>query len=160
MTFSQHTYVQNVLRHYRLNDIQQGDPNEGDWHQAHYPRPRCLGSHETVLLLKQHHAVQGVLQSEEFQTCCLLGWEKEFVVGTKYEPLFYKWMRAQRVAAGHSSGWKPIIVTTPEGEEIYFKQMKLACEKFNLHYSLLTEVAKGRRPHTKGYTVRYVEEAH
>lgn len=85
---SQHTYVKNVLKYYEDNDIQPGDPNEGVWHQAHFPLPKCLGS-QTVLLLREHHAVQGVLQSEEFQTPCIWNWEKDYLDGWLLERFHY-----------------------------------------------------------------------
>lgn len=163
--FSHHTYVQKVLTHYKRQDIQQGDPNEGIWHQAHYPQPSCLGGQTVVLLLREHHAVQGVLQSEEYQTPCVFGWERKIVAGTIYEPLFEKWITIQRQIAGRERGrirgltqHKSIILTTPTGDKLFFYRMKHACEKFDLHSGQLSAVAKGRRPHHKGFTARYVEE--
>jgi len=168
--FCHHTYVEKVLNHYKMTDIQQGDPNEGVWHRAHYPQPRHLGSLE-ILLLEQHHAVQGVLQSEEQQHPCIFGWERKFVTNTPYMPLFEKWITIQRANAGRASNGgkigglvrgrtqhKSIILTTPYGDEIYFYRMKQACEKFDLHSGQLSAVAKGNRPHHKHFTARYVEE--
>ena len=164
MELCQNTYVQKILTHYKRQDIQQGDPNEGIWHQAHYPQPSQLGN-QTILLLREHHAIQGVLQSEEYQMPCVFGWERKFVVGTIYEPLFEKWIRIQRQIAGRERGrirgltqHKSIILTTPAGNELFFYRMKHACEKFDLHSGQLSAVAKGRRPHHKGFTARYVEE--
>ena len=85
---SHRTYVQKVLKHYKDNDIVQGDPNEGVWHHAHYPLPKHLGN-QTVLLLREHHAVQGVLQSEEFQTPCIWNWEKDYLDGWLLERFHY-----------------------------------------------------------------------
>jgi len=161
---SQNTYVQKVLNYYKIHDIQQGDPNEGIWHRAHYPLPSRSGN-QTILLLPEHHAVQGVLQSEEYQVPCVFGWERKFVKGTIYGALFEKWIFIQRQTAGRDGGrirgltqHKSIILTTPDGKELFFYRMKHACEKFDLHSGQLSAVAKGRRPHHKGFTARYVEE--
>lgn len=81
MGLSQHTYVEKVLKYYKDNDIQPGDPNEGSWHRAHYPGPKCLGYSQEILLLEEHHAVQGVLQSEEYGVCCLSSWEYKYLDG-------------------------------------------------------------------------------
>ena len=91
-------YVSGVLSFYHENDIRPGDPNEGVWHLAHYPLPRCLGGQEEILLLEEHHAVQGVLQSEEYQHCCVFNWEKKFLTGY-YLDLFNKWR--SKVAREH-----------------------------------------------------------
>lgn len=72
-------YVSGVLFYYQQNDIQPGDPNEGAWHEAHYPTPKCLGGTETIWLLKEHHAIQGVLQSEEFGCMCFAMWERDYL---------------------------------------------------------------------------------
>jgi hypothetical protein len=83
-------YVSGVLFYYQQNDIIPGDPNEGEWHEAHYPTPKCLGGNETILLLKEHHAVQGVLQSEEFQRCCFGPWEKDYL-SDELLVIYYRW---------------------------------------------------------------------
>lgn len=85
-------YVSGVLFYYQQNDIQPGDPNEGIWEEAHYPEPKRLGGTETVWLLKQHHAVQGVLQSEEYQCCCVSGDYMKYVRGTEYEKRMSWWL--------------------------------------------------------------------
>jgi len=67
---SQHTFLKRILNYYKENDIQQGDPNEGKWEEAHYPLPKHLGGQIVVLLLHEHHQIQGLLQSEESGSCC------------------------------------------------------------------------------------------
>lgn len=67
---NQHDYIQGCLAYYKANDIQVGDPHEGDWEEAHYPTPKWAGGTETVLLLHDHHQIQGVLQSVEFSRPC------------------------------------------------------------------------------------------
>lgn len=88
-------YVSGVLFYYQQYDIQPGDPNEGDWDHAHYPIPERLGGVETILLLRQHHAVQGALQSEEFNCCCLSRFQVKYVENTPYRQLYTKWLSIQ-----------------------------------------------------------------
>jgi hypothetical protein len=99
---NQHEYVLGCQRYYAENGYEPGNPEDGEWHDCHYPVPKCLGGTETVKLLKQHHAVQGVLQSEEYQRCCIWGWEKAYLDGELLE-LARKWMGDQRRAAAEAS---------------------------------------------------------
>lgn len=66
---NQHTFVAAVQKFYKENDIQPGDPNEGAWEEAHFPAPKDEGDN-VILLLHEHHQVQGLLQSEEFEKTC------------------------------------------------------------------------------------------
>ncbi len=93
---TQQEFVEGCLRYYVENFCEPGNPEDGVWHECHYPVPKCLGGTSTVLLLEQHHAAQGVLQSEEFQHPCLWGWESQFL-SDELLTLFEKWMvhRAQ-----------------------------------------------------------------
>lgn len=101
---SHRTYVEGVMRYYRDNDIQIGDPNEGTWNLAHYPCPKRLGGTRVIHLLEEHHAVQGVLQSEEFGKPCVYGWERKYLSG-EIRDLLEKWMSVQRSEAV-TNGWK------------------------------------------------------
>ena len=76
---SHRTYVENLLKYYRENDIRPGDPNEGIWHLAHYPCPKRLGGTQVIHLLREHHAAQGVLQSEEYGVTCFAMWERKYL---------------------------------------------------------------------------------
>ena len=87
---TQHEYVAGCLAWYREVDWEQGNPEDGDWHNCHYPIPKCLGGKTTIKLLKQHHAVQGVLQSEEYQHPCTHQWEHEYLQG-ELLTLYKKW---------------------------------------------------------------------
>jgi hypothetical protein len=89
---TQREYVEGCLQWYREADLQPGNPEDGEWHECHYPVPKCLGGTETILLLKEHHAVQGVLQSEEYQHPCIWGWEAEFL-REELLNVHKKWMR-------------------------------------------------------------------
>lgn len=102
---TQHEYVAGCFAWYKEADLQPGNPEDGVWHEAHYPIPKCLGGTEVTLLLEEHHAVQGVLQSEEFQHPCIWRWEKRFLGGEALE-LWRKWMAIKAQPAIES--WKEI----------------------------------------------------
>jgi hypothetical protein len=87
---NQHEFVLGCQRYYAENYYEPGNPEDGIWEDCHYPVPRCLGGTETVKLLKEHHAIQGVLQSEEYQRRCFHGWEK-FYLPDEYLELWEKW---------------------------------------------------------------------
>jgi hypothetical protein len=70
---SQKEFVEGCYNWYREADLQPGNPEDGVWDAAHYPIPKCKGGTETILLLREHHAIQGVIQSEELQWKCLWG---------------------------------------------------------------------------------------
>lgn len=59
----------------------------GDWHKAHYPLPQCLGGTDWVWLLVADHAIQGVLQSLEFNKRCIRSWERKYLPA-EYLPLY------------------------------------------------------------------------
>lgn len=79
--WNQREFVENCLKWYREADLQPGNPEDGCWHKAHYPVPQCFRGTEWVWLLKEHHAIQGVLQSMEYDYYCMSGWEKSYLVG-------------------------------------------------------------------------------
>ena len=91
---TQREYVEGCLQWYREADLQPGNPEDGEWHECHYPVPKCLGGTGTVLLLKRHHAIQGVLQSEEYDHPCIYGWEKQYCTG-QFKKLYRKWKYRQ-----------------------------------------------------------------
>jgi hypothetical protein len=98
---TQHEYVTGCLEWYREADLQPGNPEDGDWQECHYPAPQCTGGTEVILLLREHHAVQGVLQSEEYQHPCIYGWEKQYLVGDVLE-LWTKWMYVKGKTGGRN----------------------------------------------------------
>jgi hypothetical protein len=79
--WDQHEFVSGCMNWYKQADLQPGNPEDGCWHKAHYPVPKCLGGTEWIWLLKEHHAIQGVLQSMEYNHCCMSGWEKQYLTG-------------------------------------------------------------------------------
>ena len=88
-TTNQHTWVYGCYAYYLENQIEPGNPEDGDWHAAHWPVPASKGGTKTILLLKEHHAVHGVLQSEEWQLPCIYGWEANYLEGELYERCKY-----------------------------------------------------------------------
>lgn len=95
----QHDFVHKVLSWYEDCGL---TPEEG-WHEAHYPVPRCLGGTSTIYLLPEHHAIQGLLQSEEYGETCIFAWEREFLPEFLM-PLYHKWIKAGRIKAGAIGG--------------------------------------------------------
>ena len=78
---TQEEFVADCHLEYAILGLEPGNPEHGNWHKAHYPLPKCLGGSEWVWLLVEHHAVQGVLQSIEFQHPCVWTWERQYIVG-------------------------------------------------------------------------------
>jgi hypothetical protein len=67
---NQHEWVQTCTKKYKEQGLTPGDPGDGNWERAHYPTPECEGGKECIWLLHNDHQVQGVLQSEEYQSIC------------------------------------------------------------------------------------------
>ena len=61
-----------------------------EWNICHHPEPKCLGGEETKDLLREHHAIHGVLQSEAYQRPCIWGWEGQYLTETEDIELFEK----------------------------------------------------------------------
>jgi hypothetical protein len=87
---TQQEFVEGCLRYYSENWYEQGNPEDGKWEMAHFPVPKCKGGTETILLLREHHAIQGVLQSEEFNHPCIGYWEQDYLP-KEYLPLLKRW---------------------------------------------------------------------
>lgn len=96
---NQHEWVYGCYAYYLENYIEPGNPEDGEWHDCHWPVPKCLGGTKTILLLKEHHAVHGVLQSEEWGHPCIWGWEMAYLRGDLLD-LGRKWVLGQRSRAG------------------------------------------------------------
>ena len=89
---NQHTYVENCQRFYFENGLEPGNPDDGNWQEAHYPLPRDKGD-DVVLLLFEHHQVQGLLQSEEMGGRCFFPGDtkKFFTSGPFVDNWFELW---------------------------------------------------------------------
>jgi len=127
---SQKEFVEGCYNWYREADLQPGNPEDGEWDAAHYPVPSCKGGTETILLLREHHAIQGVIQCEEYQWKCIWGWEEKYLSG-EYLELFKKW---------RSEGSRLIQATRTEEEKI------LTAEK--MRAIALARPANSQPPHT------------
>ena len=77
-------WLNGVLKHYADNDIRPGDPEEGIWEDAHAPLPKCLGGDITIPLLREHHIIHDLFQSEEFEHMCFYSAEVLKVLGSKW----------------------------------------------------------------------------
>lgn len=104
---TQQEFVEGCLAQYEEIYLQPGNPEDGEWHECHYPKPKCLGGTETILLLKEHHAVQGVLQSEEYQHPCIYGWEKVHLSGELLERFTYWRSELSRMAVAVTNSISP-----------------------------------------------------
>lgn len=120
---TQQEFVEGCLAQYEEIYLQPGNPEDGEWHECHYPKPKCLGGTETVFLLKKHHAVQGVLQSEEYQHPCIYGWEKAFLQGETLER-WKKWMAVKAQAAVDYWRSVPVEVKSELGRQGQAKMTK------------------------------------
>ena len=58
-------YVQDCYLKYSVAGIEVGDPLY-EWDNAHHPKSEKLGGATTVPLMRKHHAVHGVIQSEVY----------------------------------------------------------------------------------------------
>jgi hypothetical protein len=114
---NQHEYVLGCQRYYAENGYEPGNPEDGEWHDCHYPVPKCLGGTKTIKLLKQHHAVQGVLQSEEYQHCCIRTWELAYLDG-ELLALARKW----RSNLGRLAGKRSAALLTPEERSLKMRR--------------------------------------
>ena len=139
---SQKEFVEGCYNWYREADLQPGNPEDGDWDEAHYPIPNCKGGTETILLLRGHHAIQGVIQSEEMQHMCIFNWEKKYLSG-EYLELFYKWKsEGMKVAHARHSHEEKILI---------------AEKKRKTHSELPEEVKILRAEKVRAKTVAYLD---
>jgi len=72
---NQHDYVKECLEFYEEAGFIPG----ARWEDAHYPAPNGKGE-TTIPMLHEHHQVQGLLQSREYDQCCFYsGHTKRFL---------------------------------------------------------------------------------
>jgi hypothetical protein len=78
---NQKEFVEGCYHFYSEEGIIPGNPSDGEWEDAHYPVPECLDGTATVLLLKEHHFIHGIIQSAEFShQCFYTGNTKHFLL--------------------------------------------------------------------------------
>jgi hypothetical protein len=171
---TQQEFVDCCYKFYGRKGLEPGNPLHGEWHKAHYPVPESLGGVEWIWLLKNHHAIQGVIQSEEFQTCCLFYWEQQFL-SRYYLSFFLKWKKIQKeeVRGKLEEGWrkwfeseegqqkrrsmginagemakrvnsKAIQISFDDGRQLTFASLTDASRELNIHNGRLSDYAKGR----------------
>ena len=150
---TQKEWVEGCYTYYAENGYEPGNPEDGDWEEAHYPMPRCLGGVDTVLLLKQHHAVQGVLQSEEYQHPCIWGWEANYLDGEMLA-LCKKWKRTNMLPymdAGHAARRTPVRITYPDGSVIITESVASAATTLGINRHRIKKILtrENRYLHTR-----------
>lgn len=119
----QHEFVIGAYAYYAENYYEPGNPEDGEWQECHYPVPRCKGGTLTILLLKEHHAIQGTLQSEEYQYPCIYGWEKKFLP-ENYVDLWKKWMKVKMKRAQDTYNDLPLEVKQERGRRLSATQSR------------------------------------
>jgi hypothetical protein len=128
-------------------------------------------------LTSHQHWVAGILQSEVRQKKCFFH-VPEGKLGKTLENLMKKWVRhhnSESGVLGYKLGidsmsqeekqlalrraaeakYRPLILTTPEGEEVWYPSPCYAAREHGLNSTHLTAVCRGRRRHHKGFTARY-----
>jgi len=91
---NQHEFVRGCHAFYEEEGLVPGDGP--GWEKAHYPAPKGVGK-RTIWLLHEHHHVQGVLQSLEFDSRCFWPTAKYYLVGP-WEfllPTYYRYNNAK-----------------------------------------------------------------
>jgi hypothetical protein len=156
---TQEEYVRACQNEYRKLGLVPGDEHDGRWENAHHPEPRCLHGEGTVLLLKHHHAVHNIIQSEELGHPCVYSWELAYLP-PEYRPLFFKWATmkhrlsvTRRAAksevaferAPSPSYWpetnpskpKPVIIHYRDGTTVYCESIKQASRLTSINQSTI-----------------------
>lgn len=76
----QHEFVAKCYADYAELGLEPGNPDDGEWQDAHYPKPNPEGD-KTILLLYSDHQQQGLYQSEESGRICFFpGDVKKFLI--------------------------------------------------------------------------------
>lgn len=127
-------FVERCKLFYRTEGLDPGNPLYGDWHKAHHPMPACKGGESWIWLAKEHHAIHGVLQSEELGYPCIWNWEKNYLSG-EYLELFNKWFKIKCAEAGSIGG-------ATNSKENKSKAGKISVQKRRDNGSLLPQCSK------------------
>lgn len=92
---TQQEFVADCYLDYAARGLEPGNPVDGHWEKAHYPLPR-KESDDWIWLLREHHAIQGVIQSEELNRPCIFGGEDKYLVGEwEWLQKYYKKWRSE-----------------------------------------------------------------
>jgi hypothetical protein len=104
-------FVADCYLEYSSKGLEPGNFIDGDWELCHHPMPKCEGGIKVIWLLKYHHAIHNVLQSEWLQRVCVFGWEYQFLDDSLKE-VHRKWMKEKGRMVGEtnkdkkSSSWE------------------------------------------------------
>lgn len=95
--------VQDWYLEYAAAGIEVGDPLY-EWDNAHHPTPKCKRGTKTIPLMRKHHAVHGVVQSEIFQYPCIscVSWERPYLP-EEYLDIYGKWKTIQARIGGSAN---------------------------------------------------------
>ena len=69
MAVNQHEWVRDCQARYEEQGLELGNPDDGEWQEAHYPAPKGVGT-DVIWLRSEDHQVQGLYQSEEYGRPC------------------------------------------------------------------------------------------
>ena len=88
----QHEFVAKCYANYAELGLEPGNPDDGEWQDAHYPAPDPEGD-KTIPLLYNDHQQQGLYQSEEYNRVCFwVGHTRKFLTqGPFVENWFELW---------------------------------------------------------------------
>ena len=139
---TQKEFVEGCYNWYREADLQPGNPDDGNWEEAHYPIPKCKDGTATVLLLTEHHAVHGVIQSEELGYPCVWGWEEEYLPA-EYLPLLRKWLQVASKLGGEVTRTRfgtKLRITYPNGTIVYANSYAHAVELTQIGIPLIKKL--------------------
>jgi hypothetical protein len=151
---TQAEFIEACHAHYAQEGLTLGDPSDGEWEEAHWPIPACMGGKNTALLLKEHHAIHGVIQSEELGHPCIWGWEVNYLPAD-YIPLFRKWKNIQSVLGGkiaRERHGKRVRITYPDQSQQIALSMKHACELTGIPVGTIRGIInESKRTHTLAF---------
>ncbi|EHA64067.1 hypothetical protein [Synechococcus sp. WH 8016] len=76
---TQQAFLTDIQDYYESVNLKAGDPDHV-WEMANYPTPRHIGGKQKVPLTKYHHALHGVIQSEETGSASIFAWEGRVIL--------------------------------------------------------------------------------
>jgi len=154
---TQKEFVEGCYNWYREADLQPGNPEDGNWEEAHYPIPKCKDGTATVLLLTEHHAVHGVIQSEELGYPCVWGWEEDYLPD-EYLPLLRKWLQEASRLGGEVTRTRygtKLRITYNDGTIVYANSYAHAVELTQIGISLIKRLSEDSTSIYTNKTIAY-----
>ena len=141
---TQKEFIEGCYKYYADNLYEPGNPDDGNWEEAHYPIPKCKGGTAIVLLLQEHHAIHGVVQSEELGHPCVWGWEADYLPD-EYLPHFNKWKLEASKLGGATSRLRfgtKLRITYNDGTIVFAETYKHASELTTLSETIIKHLIK------------------